>query len=89
MFHIVYRRFFSMFTKIPKRCIDPIIKFCQECPWGWVHYPEWVETSDDLTNCTFECGCTLGFDKGRPEDEPTKEELDEFEKWWVSVHGKL
>jgi hypothetical protein len=23
-----------------------------------------------------------GFDQGRPEDEPTEEELKEFEEWW-------
>ena len=65
----------------PTRCIDPVIKFCQECRWGWVHYPEWVETAEDLEYCTFESGCTLGFDQGRPEDEPTEEELKEFEEW--------
>lgn len=66
----------------PTRCIDPIIKFCQECQYGWVHFPDWVETKDDLSNCNIEMGCTLGFDKGRPEDEPTKEELDEFNKMY-------
>ena len=49
--------------------------------WGYVHYPEWVETREDLAGCMFESGCTLGFDKGRPKDEPTKEELKEFEEW--------
>ena len=63
----------------PTRCIDPVIKFCQECPWGWVHYPEWVETREDLDDCSFESGCTLGFDQGRPEDEPTPEEFAEFD----------
>ena len=66
----------------PNRCIDPIIKFCQECQYGWVHFPDWVENQDDLSNCNIEMGCTLGFDKGRPEDEPTKEELDEFNKMY-------
>lgn len=65
----------------PTRCIDPIIKYCQGCPWGWIRYPEWVETREDLEGCIFESGCTLGFDKGRPEDEPTAEELKEFEEW--------
>ena len=64
----------------PTRCIDPIIKFCQECQYGWVHFPDWVETKEDLSNCNIEMGCTLGFDKGRPEDEPTEEELNEFNK---------
>lgn len=65
----------------PTRCIDPVIKFCQECSWGWCKYPDWVEASEDLCNCTIESGCMLGFDKGRPEDEPTAEELAEFERW--------
>lgn len=64
----------------PTRCIDPIIKFCQECQYGWVHFPDWVETKEDLSNYNIEMGCTLGFDKGRPEDEPTEEELNEFNK---------
>lgn len=66
----------------PSRCIDPIIKFCQECIYGYCIYPEWVETIDDLEYCTFKVGCTLGFDKGRPEDEPTEEELKEFSKFY-------
>lgn len=41
----------------------------------------WVETAEDLEGCVFETVCTLGFDKGRIEDEPTEEELKEFEKW--------
>lgn len=65
----------------PTRCIDPVIKYCQGCRWGWIHYPEWVETREDLFNCSFESGCTLGFDQGRPEDEPTLEELKEFEEF--------
>lgn len=62
----------------PKRCIDPVIKYCQECRYGWVKYPEWVETYEDLAGCCFECGCMLGFDQGRMEDEPTEQELKEF-----------
>ena len=70
----------------PTRCIDPVIKFCQECEWGWVHYPEWVETAEDLSWCTIESGCTLGYDQGRPEDEPTKEELEEFDNWYNEMY---
>ena len=65
----------------PTRCIDPVIKFCQECEWGCVHYPEWVETADDLAWCRIESGCSRGYDRGRPEDEPTAEELEEFNGW--------
>ena len=67
----------------PTRCIDPVIKFCQECPYGWVHYPEWVETYEDTFDCTFKSGCSLGYDKGRAEDEPTEEELKKFEEWYM------
>ena len=65
----------------PTRCIDPVIKLCQDCPWGWIHYPEWVETTEDLQWCTIESGCSLGYDQGRAEDEPTEEELREFDEW--------
>lgn len=65
----------------PGRCIDPVVKYCQGCRCGYVIYPEWVETSDDMIGCTFETGCMLGFDQGRPEDEPTEEELKEFDTW--------
>lgn len=64
-----------MIDEIPKRCIDPVIKFCQECKWGWVKYPEWVETREDLEGCTFEFGCTLGLE----DTKPTAEELAEFD----------
>lgn len=67
--------------KKPIRCIDPIFKDCQECLFGWVKYPGWVETYEDRCGCIFECGCTLGFDTGRPEDAPTEDELKDFEEW--------
>lgn len=65
----------------PTRCIDPVIKYCQECRYGHCIYPAWVETAEDLEWCTFETVCIYGFDQGRPEDEPTEEELKEFEEW--------
>ena len=68
----------------PTRCIDPVMKYCQECRWGYVHYPEWVETKEDLAGCTFESGCTLGFEN----DKPTEQELKEFEAWHQSVCEK-
>ena len=67
-----------MFSMKPNRCIDPVIKFCQECKWGWVSYPAWVETAEDLAGCPLDSGCMLGYDQGRPEDEPTEAELAEF-----------
>ena len=39
------------------RCIDPVIKYCQGCQYGWVKYPDWVETSEDLEGCSFESEC--------------------------------
>ena len=70
----------------PTRCIDPVIKHCQICPWGQVTYPAWVETKKDLEGCCFEASCTLGFDQGRPEDEPTPEELAEVVKWFEEIY---
>lgn len=62
----------------PTRCIDPVVKHCQGCEWGYcdyhVDYPQY-----------FDVFCILGFDQGRPEDEPTQEELDEYKKWEESV----
>ena len=74
--------------EIPSRCTDPIMKYCQECPWGHKIYPEWVETREDLNGCSFETFCSLGYDQGRPEDEPTEEELTDFEKWCNEVYAK-
>lgn len=62
-------------TDKPSRCIDPVMKYCQGCEWGHIVYPDWVETYEDLQGCCFDTFCTLGFDKGRLEDEPTEEEL--------------
>lgn len=75
-------------NNIPTRCIDPVIKFCQECQWGHNIYPDWVETKEDLIGCSFETICTLGYDKGRPEDEPTEEELKKFNEWYQEQYSK-
>lgn len=71
----------------PTRCIDPIIKYCQECRFGHCIYPGWVETAEDLEGCCFDTVCMYGFDKGRLEDEPTEEELKEFEEWIDKVYS--
>ena len=65
---------------LPTRCIDPVMKYCQDCKYGHVIYGDDVECSDDLAGCCFESGCMQGFDKGRPEDEPTEDEIRQFEK---------
>lgn len=69
-----------MNKNLPERCVDPVMKCCQYCDYGYIIYPQWVETLEDTFNCCFECGCTLGYDKGRPEDEPTPEELKKFDE---------
>lgn len=69
----------------PTRCIDPVMKYCHGCEWCHEEYPDWVETYEDTFGCTYESYCILGFDQGRPEDEPTDEELKEFEKWWKEL----
>lgn len=71
-----------MVEPIPNRCIDPVIKYCQGYQWGIITYPSWVETYGDTFDCCFKTSCSLGFDKGRVEDEPTEEELKEFEEWY-------
>ena len=61
----------------PTRCIDPCVKFCQECKYGWVKYPEWVECYEDTFDCTFESGCLYHLE----DTVPTEEEEKEFEMW--------
>ena len=73
---------------LPTRCIDPIFKSCQDCTWGYIKYDDGVETYADTIGCCFESGCNLGFDKGRPEDEPTEEEMKEFDEWLDKMHEK-
>jgi hypothetical protein len=73
-----------MYEEKPTRCISPVVKLCQDCPWGWVEYPEWVETAEDLEWCTIKSGCTLGYEH----DEPTEEELKEFEEWTNRMYGR-
>lgn len=61
--------------EIPTRCIDPVIKYCQECEYGLIVYPEWVETYEDTFDCVFETVCIYHLE----DTEPTEEELLEFE----------
>ena len=34
---------------LPTRCVDPVMKCCQDCAWGYREY---------LAGCCFESGCT-------------------------------
>lgn len=67
----------------PTRCIDPIIKYCQGCEYGWIKYPDWVETREDLDWCTFDSGCIFGLE----DTEHTPEEEAEFERWYNQKCG--
>ena len=60
----------------PTRCIDPVIKYYQRCQYGWIKYPDWVEISEDLDDCSFESGCIYSLEN----TEPTGEELKKFDK---------
>lgn len=68
----------------PTRCIDPVMKFCQECRYGYVKYPDWVETYEDTFGCCFESGCIYGLEN----TEPTEEELKEFYEWCKKLNKK-
>ena len=57
------------------------MKYCQECRYGSVTYGDDVETYADIGGSCFETHCSLGYDQGRIEDEPTEEELKEFDEW--------
>jgi hypothetical protein len=74
----------NMNKERPTRCIDPVIKYCQECRYGWIQYPDWVETYEDTLDCSFKSGCMYGLEK----DEPTEEELREFEEWYRRIRNE-
>lgn len=61
----------------PTRCIDPVMKYCQGCEYGYVIFGADVESARDLDGCTFESGCIFGLE----DTQPTEEELKEFEEW--------
>lgn len=43
---------------LPTRCVDPVMKCCQDSAWGYREYGDDVECSADLAGCCFENGCT-------------------------------
>lgn len=61
----------------PTRCIDPVMKYCQGCEYGYIIYPDDVESSRDLEGCFFESSCIYGLE----DTVPTEQELKEFEEW--------
>lgn len=70
----------DMNNQLPTRCIDPVSKDCQGCRWGIVVYLSNVETYEDTIGVCFNTSCYLGFDRGRPEDEPTEEACRRLKK---------
>lgn len=68
----------------PTRCIDPCMKFCQECKYGVIKYPDWVETYEDTIGCSFEASCMYNLEN----TIPTEEEEAEFENWANKTNNK-
>lgn len=67
---------------IPTRCTDPILMRCQNCKYGLVQYPDWVETREDIDGCCYDVSCVYGLEDTRP----TAEEWAEFNKWWEAQY---
>lgn len=61
---------------VPERCISPVMKYCQGCTYGYIDYPSWIETREDLDGCCFDSGCIYGLEA----TQPTEDELEEFEE---------
>lgn len=64
----------------PVRCIDPVVGYCQGCKYGFVKYPDWVETYEDTLGCTFESGCIYGLENTVPTLEEKQEFLESLKK---------
>ena len=39
------------------RCLDPVMKYCQGCKYGIIHYSEDVETYQDTFGASFKTSC--------------------------------
>ena len=72
-------------TEHPKRCIDPVMKYCQGCKYGHIIWPEWVETYEDTFGCSFDVKCIYGLEKTKP----TKREIREFEEEYNRIHARV
>lgn len=56
------------------------IRYCQDCKYGFVKYPDWVETYEDTLGCTFESGCIYGLENTVPAPEEKQEFLESLKK---------
>lgn len=54
----------------PVRCIDLVIKYCQQCEYRRVYYP-------DLDTKYFDVSCMYGLEGCKS----TEKEIKEFEDW--------
>ena len=60
------------------RCLDPVMKYCQACKYGIIHYSDDVENYHDKFGANFETHCIHGLEK----QQPSEEELKEFYAWY-------
>lgn len=54
------------------RCLDPVMKYCQGCRYGIIHYSENVETYQDTFGASFETHCIHGLEKQQPSEDHQK-----------------
>lgn len=66
------------------KCLDPVIKYCEVCPFGRVEYGSDVETYADTMGACYETSCMYGLE----DTKPTKKELEEFEKWYKKARER-
>lgn len=66
------------------RCLDPVMKYCQGCRYGIIHYAENIETYQDTFGASFETHCIYGLEK----QQPSEEELKEFYAWYYEKGEK-
>lgn len=50
------------------KCLDPVMKYCQECPYGIIEYDSDIETYTDTISACFKTSCIHGLE----DTEPTK-----------------
>ena len=44
------------------KCLDPVMKYCQACPYGNIHYSDDVETYYDIFGANFKTYCIYGLE---------------------------
>ena len=58
------------------RCLDPVMKYCQGCQYGNVHYSEDIENYHDTFGANFETHCIYGLENQKPSEEDIKQFYD-------------